>query len=83
METEKIQPGEPVVINDITIIPIIKTALYAIESGQNFVSTGTRYVERIVIIQSSGCRVYSVNGDELPISDILAEFPQLSEFIPA
>lgn len=81
MEKSEIKPGEPVTIDNITIIPIIKTALHRIESGHIMMDSGTAEIVKLLIINNADCKVLSIDGEELSTEELFEDFPELSGYV--
>ena len=81
MEKEKISTGTLIRIGEVTLIPILRTAVVCLSGRRGVTGFGTREVIGIVVVSPAGNRAISISGEEVPIEEYAAQLPEVRELL--
>ena len=81
MEVEKVSAGQPIVIGEMTLLPITRTCLSCREVDSSFVCSGSKDLVGIVVVSPEGKRAINAAGEEVPLEDYLEQVPGIKELL--
>ena len=83
MEKEKIEPGAPVTIAGVTLLPIVKTRLDYWQGKGGFSSIGIKQPVGIVVISPQSKQAFRISGEEVALDQLLEEVPEIKALLEA
>ena len=83
MEKKKVEIGNPLAINGITLIPITKVSVnyWHCKGGISFF--GTKQPLSVVVISPSEKKAFRTSGEELPLDELIQEVPGIKKLLDA
>ena len=81
MEKEEISTGTLIRIGEVTLIPILRTAVVCLSGRRGVTGFGTREVIGMVVVSPAGNRAISVSGEEVPIEKYATQVPDVRELL--
>ena len=81
MEKEELGAGTPIRIGEVTLVPILRTAVVCLSGRRGVTGFGTREVVGIVVISPTGNHAISISGEEVPLDDYASRVPEVKELL--
>jgi len=81
MEKEKVVIAVPMAIAGITLILVIKLSLNCQGAGSNIFFSSIKQPINVVVASPSTKKAFNIDGDEIPISPLLHEVPDLARML--
>ena len=81
MEKEKIDAGAPIRIGEVTLVPILRTAVVCLNVRQGTTGFATKEVAGLVVVSPAGNRAISISGEEVPIEEYATQLPEVRELL--
>ena len=81
MEKEEISTGTLIRIGEVTLIPILRTAVVCLSGRRGVTGFGTREVIGMVVVSPAGNRAISVSGEEVPIEKYATQVPDVRKLL--
>lgn len=81
MEKEEISTGTLIRIGEITLVPILRTAVVCLSGRRGVTGFGTREVVGVVVVSPAGNRAISISGEEVPVEDYAKQLPEVDELL--
>jgi hypothetical protein len=79
MERKQIEIGNPVTVEQITLIPVVELSLNSWYFGNCFSCFATKQAVSIVVVSSSWTRAFRINGEEVSLDQFIKETPGIRE----
>lgn len=79
MEKRKIELGEPVIIEQVKLIPVMRFWLNEQSRGGRFFCFGTKQPVYIIAVTPSEKMVFNTDGEEIPLDKLMIEVPDIEE----
>jgi len=83
MEKKKVEIGNPLTIDGITLIPIIKVSLNYGHRKGGISFFGTKQPLSVVVISPSEKKAFRTSGEELPLDELIQEVPGIKKLLDA
>lgn len=78
---EDVIAGEPIIIGETTLLPIIRTVVIC-QSGRNGITGfAGKDIVGVVVISPAEQRAINVLGEEVPVTDYVARVPEVAELL--
>ena len=77
MEKKRVILSSPVAIDGTTLIPVIKSSLNCQSSGSTILFSGVKEPVSVVVASPSAKKAFDVNGQEIPLDQLIKELPNL------
>jgi hypothetical protein len=81
VEKEEISAGVLIKIGDVTLVPILRTAVVCLSGRRGITAFGTREVIGMLVVSPAGNRAISISGAEVPVEEYAEKVPQASELL--
>lgn len=81
MEKEEVSAGASIRIGELTLVPILRTAVVCLSARQGITGFGAREVVGMVVVSPTGNRAISVSGEEVPVDKYAAQVPEVEELL--
>ena len=81
MEKEEISTGTLIRIGEVTLVPILRTAVVCLSGRRGVTGFGTREVIGMVVVSLEGNRAISISGEEVPIEKYATQVPEVDELL--
>ena len=81
MEKEKVSIGEHITIGELTLVPILRTAVVCLSGRRGITGFGTKEVTGIVVVSPTGNHAISISGEEVPLEEFATTIPQIDELL--
>jgi len=75
---KKITISSPVAIAGVTLILVIKVSVNCQGAGNNIFFSGIKQPVNVVVAAPSTEKAFNIDGDEIPIGQLLQEVPDLA-----
>ena len=75
---KKITISSPVAIAGVTLILVIKVSVNCQGAGSNIFFSGVKQPVNVVVAAPSTEKAFNIDGDEIPIGQLLQEVPNLA-----
>jgi len=81
MEKKEVEIDNPVAVAGVTLIPVVKVSLNG-QPGNGMISFfGVKQPISVVVVSPSAKRAFSLNGEELPLDQLVEEVPGMKEIL--
>ena len=81
MEKEEISAGTYIRVGEVTLVPILRTAVVCLSGRRGVTGFGTREVVGIVVVSPTGNHAISISGEEVPLDDYASQVPEVKELL--
>jgi len=81
VEKEEISTGTLIRIGEVTLVPILRTAVVCLSGRRGVTGFGTREVIGMVVVSLEGNRAISISGEEVPIEKYATQVPEVDELL--
>jgi hypothetical protein len=81
VEKEEISVGSHIRIGEVTLLPILRTAVVCLSSRWGITGFGTREVIGMVVISPAGNRAINISGEEVSVEEYAAKVPEVRELL--
>ena len=81
MDYREISIGEPIVFDDVTVIPIEKMWRYGSHSGGGLRFYAAKEPVAVIVSRGAFRKIYCETGEEIFINDLVSDFPEQEEYI--
>ena len=83
MEKEEVVAGEPIVVGETTLVPIVRTVIVCRNGKEGIVGFGGKEIIGVIVISPTGQRAINVSGEEVPVDDYASRIPKVAELLRA
>ena len=81
MEKEEIIAGSIIRIGEVTLVPVLRTAVVCLSGRRGVTGFGTREVIGVVTVSPTGKRAISISGEEVPVEEYVNRVPEVNELL--
>jgi hypothetical protein len=81
MERKEVKIGGPLVVNGVTLIPIVSIWLNYWRSKGSILFFSVKQPISIVVASHLEKRVFTLNGEEISLDQLLTEVPEIKEIL--
>ena len=81
MEKEEINIGTLIRIGEVTLVPILRTAVVCLSGRRGVTGFGTREVIGMVVISPAGNRAISISGEEVPVEEYASRVSEVAAML--
>ncbi len=81
MEKEEIGTGTIIRIGEVTLVPILRTAVVCLSGRRGVTGFGTREAVGLVVISPAGNHAISISGEEVPIEEYASQVPEVEKLL--
>jgi hypothetical protein len=78
MEKKVIHTSHPLLLMDVTLIPIVETSLHYWHGENGLSLLGTKQPIGVVVVSSSDKKVLTIDGQEFPLDLFVKEHPDIT-----
>ena len=81
MGKEELSAGTPIRIGEVTLVPILRTAVVCLSGRRGVTGFGTREVIGMVVVSPAGNHAISISGEEVPIEEYASRVPEVEKLL--
>lgn len=79
MEKKQVAAESPTVVAGITLVPVVKTSVWCQQNDGIISVFGFKWPTDLVLVTSTAKRAFRITGEEVPLDQLIEEFPILEE----
>ena len=79
MEKQEVGIDNPVEAAGVTLIPVVKVSLNYWHANGSISSFGVKQAVAVVVVYPTAKRAFRITGEEVPLGQLLQEFPSTKE----
>ena len=81
MEKEEISAGTYIRVGEVTLVPILRTAVVCLSGHRGVTGFGTREAVGVMVISPTGNHAINISGEEVPIEEYASRVPEVKELL--
>ena len=81
MKIEEFKAGKPIIVGEITLVPIERTFLSCVDMEGSAVVLGSKGLAGIVINSGKNSYAVDLTGEEVPMDRYLDQVPELAQLL--
>ena len=81
MEKEEIRIEAPVAVDEVTLVPIVRTSLNWWQHKGRLSCFGTRQPVSLVVVSRQARRAFRIDGEEITLDQLSKEVPGINEIL--
>lgn len=78
---KKVRVGKPVVVGEITLIPLINVQIQGVAQSDRYWFSGSADPFAVVVVNQGVVSAVDIESGEVPVDELLAQLPDLSAVI--